>query len=83
MRAGRPTEHIFASFTKYEGEIDSTDELVVLPMFDIPVNDCSRFGKTNFFESASQMTWQSDFPNQTTLSNDSVGITAPTSKPFV
>ena len=52
----RPAEHFFAGFAKYEGEIDTTGEVVVLAIFDAPVDDNSRFTETSSFELFGQTT---------------------------
>ena len=86
MCSGRPTEHFFAGFAKYEGEIDTchtTGEVVVLAKFDAPVDDNSRFTETSSFELFGQLARQPDFSDQTTLANDRVGFTASSRKSFV
>ena len=83
MRSGRPAEHFFAGFAKYEGEIDTTGEVVVLAIFDAPVDDNSRFTETSSFELFGQLARQPDFSDQATLANDRVGFTASSRKSFV
>lgn len=72
MRSSRSPMHSFTDFTKHRGDIVITSDVVVLPIFDAPIHDGSRFAKTSVFESASQIAQQPNFPDQPPLANDSL-----------